>query len=281
MSRRYSSQRRSSSSSVGWILAVLVVGLFLIIGLCCGAYTLVGKLFDRGTTIGQTPTPEPATLTVAYSPEKEQAFTELVKRFNDQGLETPDGLRMTVEAIQLAPEAMVNAVLTETATFQAMTPDSALWLGQLDAAWNSKFGTDEQQRHRSGRDGALWRQPGSDRHVGRRGPRDGLARSRHRLAGSPGPGAERSQLPLEPPVHQLGQRHARHPGHVLRRLGQDAGLDHRGRPGPDNARLCGRYRKDGPLLRRRGRASPHRAGLAGGTSFPGRLCRPGTDGRLL
>jgi Ca-activated chloride channel family protein len=145
MSRRYSSQRGSSSSSVGWVLAVLVVGLFVVIGLCCGAYTLIGKLFGPDTTVGQTPTPEPATLTVAYSPEKEQAFTALVKQFNEQGLETPDGLRMTVEAVQLAPEAMVNAVLTETAAFQAMTPDSALWLGQLDAAWNSRFGTDEQQ----------------------------------------------------------------------------------------------------------------------------------------
>ena len=143
MSRRYSSQRRPSSGSAGWALAALVIGLFVIIGLCCGAYTLVGKLFNRDTAVDQTPTPEPATLTVAYSPEKEEAFMELVRRFNYQGLKTPDGLRMTVDAVQLAPEAMVNAVLTETATFQAMTPDSSLWLGQMDEAWNSRFGTDE------------------------------------------------------------------------------------------------------------------------------------------
>jgi Ca-activated chloride channel family protein len=145
MSRQYSSQRRSSSSSVGCILGVLLVGLFVTIGLCWGAYSLVGKLFGRDTTVVQTPAPAPATLTVAYSPEKERAFTDLVKRFNDQGLETPDGLRMTVEVVQLDPEAMVSAVLTGTAPFQAMTPDSALWLGQLDAAWNDKYGTDEPQ----------------------------------------------------------------------------------------------------------------------------------------
>ncbi len=143
MSRRYSSQRRSSSGSVGWTLAALVFVLFAIIGLCCGGYTLVGKLFNGETMAEPTSAPEPATLTVAYSPEKEQAFTELVRRFNDQGLETPDGLPMTVEAVQVAPEAMVNAVLTETAAFQAMSPDSTLWLGQLDEAWNDKFGTDE------------------------------------------------------------------------------------------------------------------------------------------
>ena len=144
MSRRYSSQRRSSSSgSVGWVLAALVVGLFAIIGLCCGAYTLVGKLFNGEATAEPTSLPEPATLTVAYSPEKEQTFTELVRRFNDQGLKTPDGLPMTIEMVQLAPEAMVNAVLTGTAVFQAMSPDSTLWLGQLDEAWNKRFGTDD------------------------------------------------------------------------------------------------------------------------------------------
>lgn len=143
MSRRYSSQRRSSSSSVSWTLAALVIVLFAIIGLCCGAYALVSKLFNGETTAEPTSAPEPATLTVAYSPEKEQVFTELVRRFNDQGLKTPDGLPMRVDAVQLAPEAMVNAVLTETAAFQAMSPDSTLWLGQLDEAWNGKFGTDE------------------------------------------------------------------------------------------------------------------------------------------
>jgi len=122
-----------------------VFGLFVIIALCCGAYDLVRNLFNRDTTADLTPTPEPAALTVAYSPEKEQAFTELVNRFNAQGARTPDGLPMTVDAVQLAPEEMVSAVLSETAAFQAMTPDSALWLGQLDAAWNNKFGTDDQQ----------------------------------------------------------------------------------------------------------------------------------------
>jgi len=57
MSRRYSSQHRSSSGSASWALAALVIGLFVIIGLCCGAYTLVGKLFNRDTSAEQTSTP--------------------------------------------------------------------------------------------------------------------------------------------------------------------------------------------------------------------------------
>jgi Ca-activated chloride channel homolog len=145
MSRQVGSQRRPSSGSAAWALIALVFGLFVVIGLCCGAYDLARSLFNRGAAADLTPTPEPATLAVAYSPEKQQAFTELVDRFNAQSIKTPDGFAMTVEAVQLAPEDMVGAVLSGTAAFQAMTPDSALWLGQLDAAWNNKFGTDEQQ----------------------------------------------------------------------------------------------------------------------------------------
>jgi len=37
---------------------------------------------------------------------------------------------------------MVNAVLDGSATFQAMTPDSSVWLGQLDQEWSEKTATD-------------------------------------------------------------------------------------------------------------------------------------------
>jgi Ca-activated chloride channel family protein len=140
----YSAQRpaKRSSGNATLTLGVLLVVLFVSIGLCCGGYSLVSKLLNR-----ETPTPSPeqqALLTVAYSPEKELAFTALVDRFNEQGVTTPEGQRMVVQVTELDPEAMVNAVLDETASFQAMTPDSTLWLGQLDEAWNTKFGTDEQ-----------------------------------------------------------------------------------------------------------------------------------------
>jgi Ca-activated chloride channel family protein len=79
---------------------------------------------------------------VAYSPEKELAFRALVDKFNAQGLETPDGEAMRIEAIKLDPEAMMDAALDGSAPFQALTPDSAIWLGQLDAAWSQQTGDD-------------------------------------------------------------------------------------------------------------------------------------------
>ena len=136
-----SSSKQRSDSSVRTVLIVLLVLLFLMIGLCCGTYTLLSRLFDGGEE-SVAPAGPRAALTIAYSPEKDQVFTELVERFNGQGLETDDGQRVTVDALPLDPEAMVDAVLEEGAAFQAMTPDSSVWLGQLDGAWYDETGSE-------------------------------------------------------------------------------------------------------------------------------------------
>jgi Ca-activated chloride channel family protein len=137
MSRR--SARRSSSGNVGPVLVLLIIALFLAIGLCCGTYTVFSNLLKGDGPA--TPVPQ-AALTVAYSPEKALVFRELVDSFNEQGFETPDGQRMTIVAVELDPESMLNAVLEGGVTFQAMTPDSSVWLGQLDEAWSEQFGSD-------------------------------------------------------------------------------------------------------------------------------------------
>jgi len=119
-------------------LVALVVALFLVIGLCCGTYALLGRLFDGEEEVA-APSAEPG-LVVAYSPEKELAFRALVDGFNAQNLEAADGLPMRVEAVALDPDSMVNSVLDGTATFQAVTPDSSVWLGQLDEEWSQQQG---------------------------------------------------------------------------------------------------------------------------------------------
>jgi len=136
MGRR--SKRRSNTSLV---LGLLVAGLFVVVAFCCGIYALIGNLFGNGEPTMPVPT---LALTVAYSPEKELAFTTLVDGFNGQGFETPDGEQMRVEAVRFDPEAMLDAVLDEEqrAAFQAMTPDSSIWLGQLDGEWREKRGGD-------------------------------------------------------------------------------------------------------------------------------------------
>jgi Ca-activated chloride channel family protein len=137
MSRRPTS--RSSSGSVRLVLILLVSGLFLVIGFCCVGYILVNRVIDGGEPTVSAPG---TALTVAYSPEKELAFVALVDKFNDQGFETSDGEPLLVEAVKLDPESMVNAVLDGSATFQAITPDSSVWLGQLDEGWSQQVGSE-------------------------------------------------------------------------------------------------------------------------------------------
>jgi Ca-activated chloride channel family protein len=137
MSRR--SQRRSSSGSVRLALVVLITGLFLVICACGGVSALLSRLID-GDGVD---TPDPgAALIVAYSPEKALTFEALVDKLNEQGFKTSDGETMRVEAVALDPESMVEAVLNGSALFQAMTPDSSVWLGQLDEEWSQQAGGD-------------------------------------------------------------------------------------------------------------------------------------------
>ncbi len=110
------SQRRSSSKNVRLALIVLVSALFLVICFCVAIYAAVGRLLDNGERATPVPT---SSLTVAYSPEKEQVFTILVDGFNAQAAETPDGERMRVDIARLDPEAMIDAALDSSATFQA------------------------------------------------------------------------------------------------------------------------------------------------------------------
>jgi len=132
------STRRSSSGSVRLVLGLLLISLFLVFGFCCATYALISRLID---VEGPTESGAPAALTVAYSPEKALLFTTLVSRFNEQELKTPTGEPLLVQMVELNPEAMLNAVLDGSATFQAMTPDSSIWLGQLDEEWSQAQGS--------------------------------------------------------------------------------------------------------------------------------------------
>jgi Ca-activated chloride channel family protein len=123
------------------VLFALIAGLFIVICSCVGLYSVLDRLLDGGADEIATPTVSSA-LVVAYSPEKEHVFTALVSRFNAQQLETPDGEPMTVEAVKLDPESMMDAVLDGSAAFHALTPDSSVWLGQLDEAWSGVAGPD-------------------------------------------------------------------------------------------------------------------------------------------
>ena len=136
------SQRRSSSRNVRLALVVLLSGLFIVICACVAIFAAIGNLIDGASGEDVAMTEPESALVVAYSPEKEPVFTALVDGFNAQGLKDPEGQALTVKAIGLDPEAMLSAVLDGSASFQAMTPDSTVWLGQLDQEWSEQAGPD-------------------------------------------------------------------------------------------------------------------------------------------
>jgi Ca-activated chloride channel homolog len=118
------------------VLFLLVLGLFLVIGVCCASWAVLSRLVDGGQQAA-TPDISSSSLVAAYSPEKELAFRALVDGFNQQRFESTDGERMSVSALPMGPEAMIDAVLQGDAPFQALAPDSTIWLGQLDEEWQA------------------------------------------------------------------------------------------------------------------------------------------------
>jgi len=129
------STRRTSSIDPRLILVFLVLGLVLVLACCWLASAAIDWIKEPGETPAPTIAGD-AGFTIAYSPEKESVFAQLVDEFNGQGFTTPEGQPIQVEVVSMAPEAMLDAMLDGSATFQAMTPDSSVWLEQLDTEWS-------------------------------------------------------------------------------------------------------------------------------------------------
>lgn len=125
--------------------ACLLAIVILVVVVCsCGTLAIVagGGLWDG--LFGQSsqeetaqPAPWPADsaeLTVAVSPGMAAVLEELAGQFNRQQQRTPDDKVMAVRTLTLAPEKMVEQSL-DAPPFQALAPDSSLWLNQLEQRW--------------------------------------------------------------------------------------------------------------------------------------------------
>ncbi|MEZ4732630.1 MAG: VWA domain-containing protein [Caldilineaceae bacterium] len=85
-----------------------------------------------------------ADLTVAVSPLMAPVLQQLAEGFNAQRLQSPDGERMTVEVAPYEPAQMISAAL-ERPNFQAISPDSSLWIDRLEQDWRNKLGQTQQE----------------------------------------------------------------------------------------------------------------------------------------
>ncbi len=119
------------------VISVAVGAAFL---LClCVAVVLIFVPTRRTTTVepgvAVKTDARSATLVIAHSPEKAALVQSLVERFNGGKQRTPDGQAMRIELLELTSEEMVNQALAGSNTYQAITPDSSLWLDQLNRRW--------------------------------------------------------------------------------------------------------------------------------------------------
>lgn len=137
-SRRAS--RKSERTNPGTVVAVLVAGLIALVAVCIACWAVSITVVDRLGDDSQDETDDFVRLTLAYSPEKATLVQKLIDDFNTHGYQVPDGLPMRVELVEMDPEAMLDGAVA--GEFQVITPDSSVWLPQLDALWAEQVGDD-------------------------------------------------------------------------------------------------------------------------------------------
>jgi Ca-activated chloride channel homolog len=136
MSRRRNSRSDGGQATRQSAVIPAVVGGLLIV--CCLASLVVWLVSRQGSNQAtQTAVTDQrnAAVTLAYSPEKAPLIKELAGKFNAQKLRSPDGQPMRIDLVEMTPEEMVTQALAGGSSFQALTPDSSLWLDQLNRQW--------------------------------------------------------------------------------------------------------------------------------------------------
>jgi len=136
--------RRKSS----WRVVLIAVWL-VIVALCvisAGGVYVVARLFrpakpaERTVTVGENQ--RTGLLTLAYSPEKSELLQPLIAAFNRQKLRSDDGELLRISGVAVAPGKMSSGILA--GSWQAVSPDSSLWLGIFDRDWQGKKKTESR-----------------------------------------------------------------------------------------------------------------------------------------
>ena len=136
---------------------LVIGGIVIFVLLFCGTITVrtgmwIANQFSDGEEAESTQVAAPALtweeqsaeLTVAASPLMAPVLQQLAEQFNDQSNQTPDGERMRVQVTAYEPAKMIDDAL-ERPNFQAMSPDSSLWIDRLEQSWREKLGQTAQE----------------------------------------------------------------------------------------------------------------------------------------
>jgi len=140
--KQVAQQSKQRRQIIGVAIAAALIGL-----LFCGIITVnvsrwLGDFFNNETIVTSSPDQiqwpaESAELTLAASPLMAPVLTELAATFNEQALQTADNERMTVQIVAVEPAKMVTEALARP-NFQAISPDSSLWIDRLESRWQAQ-----------------------------------------------------------------------------------------------------------------------------------------------
>jgi Ca-activated chloride channel family protein len=143
MSRPYRpSYKTSQPNPGGWITLLIIIVVACALcwpitsGIFNGINNALGGVFESIDSAVSGPQP---TLTIAVSPEKAELFTQLVNNFNARQLKAANGEELRLATQSLEPEDMIAAALA--GDFQALSPDSSIWLDQLDRQYQAAQNT--------------------------------------------------------------------------------------------------------------------------------------------
>jgi len=129
-----------------WIAGIVIVLAIVI----CSSSVISGGMWIAGLfggndkqadTAAPSWAPDSAELTVAASPLMAPVLQQMASSFNSLDLRTPDNKKMTAWVVSVVPEKMVEDSLG-LPNYQAISPDSSLWLDQLEQEWAKRQQSD-------------------------------------------------------------------------------------------------------------------------------------------
>lgn len=132
------------------VLLAIIIGAFLLFSSCALATFGLGTWIVRAVTDSNGTGPnaggaaaaawplDSAELTVAVSPSMAETLQPLADSFNSGNMRAPDGQPMRVSLTTMSSQEIVERSLGRPA-FQAVAPDSSLWLRQIDRLWADQY----------------------------------------------------------------------------------------------------------------------------------------------
>lgn len=138
--RAHSQSAEPAHRNRNFLVAGIAIALSAIF--CCTAAFRAGTWIAdsfanraHSTTPSAPPwTADSANLSIAVSPVMAPALIERADAFNALNRTTPDGRTMSVTIRTVNPENMIDEAL-DSPSFQAISPDSSLWIDQLEQRW--------------------------------------------------------------------------------------------------------------------------------------------------